>query len=52
MDFIAHVVVQEPQSGGAACKPSLQARDSSEGQLSSLMFLCGSSRGVEREESA
>lgn len=44
--------MQEPQSGGSASKPELQARDSNEEQLLFLMLLYGSSRGVQREERA
>lgn len=52
MVFIAHAAVWEPQSRGRVSKPGLQARNSNKEQLSLLMFLHGSSRGVEREESA
>jgi len=52
MVFIAHTAMQEPQSRGGASKPRVQAHNSNKEQLSFLMFLHSSSRGVEREESA
>lgn len=52
MVFIAHTAMQEPQSGDGASKPRLQAHDSNEEKLLFPMFPCGSSRGVERKESA